>query len=463
MKPKNFPNTTEIQRINTLGEFEKLADNNQEPVLPLNDIITKQFKTNTALYISHALPAKITEFYSDLVHGDPERLQITTANEGVQDRIDEITQDNDVIERIGDWADDQSTFGYFVLYGYEDADQKYRIAQAYQDQYFPQPDGSVVFATYEKDQRQTDKDLNDRDTVCYIQRYTLTNSGVEIKRGVYETIDGQKLKDNRLPDEQYLTPYFGTEAQENLAGLTELPIAQCDNTKPTRAGFGRSDYAPILPQLGEINESRTQVKVDLLKNTNAILERARAETSVGDDGVQEQLDTIVLGDNQTPRAKYVTNDNPLLRNNEEHIKSQIEMLSVVTGVPLYELTGGNMPERVESLRIKLFSAIRKTNRKRAKIQSALKKMYRVGLAMKGQSVESFDFAVKFSDVLPVDELVTAQTEQTKLDSGMTSRVSAIRRVQGVSQEEAEAELEIIRTEERQDGRDVINSDNPPTL
>lgn len=149
---KKFPNDVEIQRMKTMKDYHHLYENRQRVVLPLNDVVSKQFsKAKETIYVAHAIPSKISDFYGDFVQGDVTRLRIYT-NEGDEKdkKVQEIVQKNDLTEKIYDYAVNQSEFGYEILVGYI-KDGVFTIQAVGKDQYFPQADGSAIFATYLRD------------------------------------------------------------------------------------------------------------------------------------------------------------------------------------------------------------------------------------------------------------------------------------------------------------------------
>ena len=90
--------------------------------------------------------------------------------------VNEIVERNDIKEKIYDWADDQSEFGFFILLGRVDDKNKYIIESVPQDQYFPQADGSVIFATYKRDPA----DQTGNRLLCFTQNYQIDNGIVLI-------------------------------------------------------------------------------------------------------------------------------------------------------------------------------------------------------------------------------------------------------------------------------------------
>ena len=448
--------------MKTLGKFEDLYDNNQRVVLPLHELVLKQYKNaGDVPYLAHAIPAKVSDFYGDFVQGDVDKMTLEfVGNETGIETFDTITEDNDVDEKINDWATEQSISGYVALLGYLDEAGKYMIQEVDQDQYFPQSDGSVVFASYFRDYTLTNEAVVDEEAPMrlYTQHYTLVGENVTIDRKVWTTdIDGTILEDM---GEAGLKLHFNVEAEETLEGIGMLPIVQIDNGRRTRFGFGKSDYNDIMPQLGEINERRTHVATQLLKNLDAKIELADNEDLKEGDGSLRHFEYVMRPDNETPETRYITNDNPLMEPTEIHITSQLRMISYFTDVPMWALNDSSAPERVESMKIKLFGAIRKTTRKRAKIKKGVKKIYAIGFKMLDVELEKdSDILLEFSDVLPDDEFIDAQTEQVKVEAGVTSRRSAMRRLEDYSEEELDAEIEQIKKEEVESG--ALNPNNSP--
>jgi hypothetical protein len=454
----SFPNATERLRIKTLEKYGKLYDNEQQGVLKLHELITKQYKKGAEIiYLAHALPFHISDFYSDFVQGDSEDLIIenTTEDEAELQTINDIVEENDIKERIADWASDQSEYGYEVLLG-RVVDGKFIVDEIPQDQYFPQTDGSVIFATYI---RKNPNDPTKKDYWLYTQTYEMNadKTGVLITRELWET-DTNAVATNKVSD--LSVAGITDEPVERIDGLNRLPIVQIDNGKKTKWGFGASDYAQIIPQLTEINERASHAAIQLLKNLSAKMQLPKVDGIVDENGAIQDFEAVVMESTDQPEAKYITNANSLLGDLREHVLMQAKVIALVTGVPLFELLKSNMPDRVESLRIQLFRALRKTAKKRSKIKEGLKELIEIGFKMLNQELKS-DVTVRFGDVLPTDKLQEVQAEEIKIRTGISSRFSAIKRVEGYDDNRVENELKLIQAENIQSG--AVNPNNAPQL
>jgi len=454
---KNFPSNVELKRIATLRKYEKLHDNDQEGVLLLHEIIKKQYsKTTDIVYLSHAIPFRVSEFYADFAQGDSERMSINLigGSEAEGKAVDRIVEDNEIAEEIHDYAYNQSEYGFEVLLGYQDEDSVYRIQKVPKDQYFPQNDGSVIFATFLFDPKDDNSILKDRKKILYTQYYELEGKDVKITRQLWQ-IDGDGRAESELAlDYAEIT----AEPKETMEGLGELPIAQIDNGRKNSWGFGASDYAPIMPQLQEVNERRTHISTQLLKNLDAKIQLPVIDELKTDDGKLKAFDYIMT-DKEQGDAKYILNTNPLIEDTEKHVEKNLQFISWITSIPMFELLKSAMPERVEALRIQLFGAIRKTTRKRSKITKGVRKMIRIGYKLMNSKDLDGKIEIKYSEVLPIDEIEEVNKENEKVSGGLSSRRSAMKRLDNFSDEDVDAEMELIKKENIESG--VLDINNKP--
>lgn len=450
----NFPSDVERERMTALSKFQRLYDGDQYATLGLHQIIKKQYEQEKDIvYISNPIPARVADFYGDFVAGDTDKMVIKAGSKekADEDFVKEVVYENDLKEMISDIGTGQSEFGFAALLGWLDENEIYRIEPIPQDQYFPQSDGSVIIATWKRDIY----NKMSRDLLLLTKYYYVENGKCKIERRAWRTDEKGVIKESLALETMGELLGRTLIADEEL-DLDDLPIRQIDNTARNKYGFGKSDLFDIVPQLAEINERTTQLSTQFLKNLDAKMQLPA--TMFNEDGKIEAFDAIAI-DKESPDAKYIVNDNPLMAEAREHIVSQIKMISFATAVPMFELLKSAMPERVESLRIQLFSAIRKTTKKRAKIKRAINDMFRIGFILKGMEFND-DIDIDFADVLPVDEFLTAQTESAKVTSGLTSRKSAMIRLEGYTPEEADEELKQIQAEDKLAGIDITN---PPQI
>lgn len=118
VKINEFPSNAELARIKTLGKYRKLNNNNQLEVLSIHELIKKQYKTLADMvYLAHAIPGRITEFYGDFVQGDVDRMIISAPTDAQADNkwVENVVFENDLKEKVSDYGEDQSEYGFCVL------------------------------------------------------------------------------------------------------------------------------------------------------------------------------------------------------------------------------------------------------------------------------------------------------------------------------------------------------------
>lgn len=457
VKKNEFPTKLELERISILRKYHSLYENEQMAVLGIHDIIKNQYKDlKDMVYLAHALPARITEFYGDFVQGDVERMRIVAPNSDVKDQewIDSVVYENDLKEKVSDFAELQSEFGFCVLHGWVDESQLFHIESVPGDQSFPQPDGSWIFATYKNNPE------HPGELLLHVQHYQLKDGHVVIEHQAF-IADQKGVAIQDYPLEKMGALVGRTLLPEEIIEIDELPIKQADNGRKMKVGIGKSDYSDILPQLAEVNERATHVSTQLLKNLDA---KMKVPASAYDEnGKLRYTEAFVVETKDDPVPEFIINSNPLMADLREHLMTQLKFIELITAVPMWALTRGAGVERVESLRIQLFGAIRKTLKKRAKIRRAILDMIRIGAKMTGQSesLKSKDIILEFGDPLPVDELQQVQVESSKITSGLTSKKSSMKRIENYTDAEAQAELELIKSEDQIAG--IGNSNNAPAL
>jgi hypothetical protein len=472
LKKGQFPSPTELLRVQTLGKFERLYENEGASVLPIHEIIRRQFKKDKDLiYLSHAIPSKVSDFYGDFVHGDDSRLVIESTEDGGDEAetVDKIVTENRLTESVNDIAVEQSEFGFTVLIGYV-KDGSFRVQRVNADQYFPQADGSIVFATYIE---RPDSRPENRQFWLYTQQYfaekagtyavpslegmeTLgTKSRVRIERRLWTTRDG------RIEDQIPLSAYDGSLVEdEAIDGLDAIPAVQIDNGRRTKWGFGKSDYHDIMPQLAEINERSSHVAIQLLKNLDAKMVLPDVTGIKDSKGNPVPFDALYIANKEQDTARYITNDNTLIEEAFKHIDRQIHLISWITGVPVWEMLDSSMPERVDAMKIKLFNAERKTQGKRAKIRAGFEEIIKIGFKMLGKEMKG-GVRVTFGSVIPSDPVADAQVESEKVAAGLSSKFSAIKRLENYTPAEVDAEMAQIAKEATASG--VLDANDAPTL
>jgi len=460
--PLQFPKDTEEQRVSTLDKYNDLYENRQKNALPLHKRLKKHF-SNPAdiIYLSHAIPAMISDTYGDFVQGDVEQMTIEGAEDGNQDFVDDIATRNKLKERVYNFAVCQSEFGFTVLHVHADnEDEEVMIDKIGEDQYFPQPDGSVVIATYKRHEewRQDSPQF-----YVLLEHFTETGKNVDVKRYIGETgPDGKMTELHNFDSSKVL--FNESLKEEDTLDIDELPFIRINNGPIRSHGFAKSDYNDIIPQLAEINERASHVSIQLLKNLDSKLILPDTQAFKDEEGnVKTDIgDTLLLPENGKDPS-YLANGNTLLQDVRDHIMYNLKIISGVTGVPFMEILRDSMPDRVEAIRTKHFRTQMKTRTKQSQIANGIRDAIRIAAKLddQGDDIANAGVTISFSSILPEDETSIVEREQMKVSAGLSSRLSAIKRIGNLNDEQAEQELGRIREEERIEG--VSDTTNPPQV
>ena len=142
------------------------------------NFIKKQYKNEKDIvYISHPIPSRISDFYGDFVAGDTSKMVMKIDNDEKQKIVDSIIYENDLKEKLADFATTQSIAGMTWLYLWKDTSDVFHIDEVAPDQVFPQADGSIIVATYKRDP----SDQESKQLLLYIQHFKLDGDDVVSK------------------------------------------------------------------------------------------------------------------------------------------------------------------------------------------------------------------------------------------------------------------------------------------
>ena len=461
--PTDFPRESEQERMNLLGNYRNLYQNDHKDILPLHDKIQKHFESKKSMiYLAHAIPSLITDNYADFVQGDAEEFRVENTNDTSDTFVSDIVANNNLKEEVYNIASVQSQFGYSVLQTYIDNNSDVRIKRVPSNQFFPQDDGSVVIATWKKTNANDDVP-NSAKYLVLMEHYTLENGAVRIERQIGRTDQTNKI-DELLDYDRFIGRFRGDKDEQQTLEIDEIPFVLINNLNATHGMFGESDYQKIMPQLNEINERASHASLQLLKNLDSRLVLPDIE-SVKDEQGQASGDVgdtlVVPEESRTP--EYLSNENVLLEELREHIMYNLKIISAVSGVPMMQVLKGNMPDRVTALRTKHFRMERKTRSKQSSIAEGIRSAMRIAskLVPNREPIDPESITIDFGSVLPEDDTEQVKREQMKIRAGLTSKKSAIMRIENMDADQAEEELDQIRQENRVEG--VTDTENPPQL
>lgn len=260
-------------------------------------------------------------------------------------------------------------------------------------------------------------------------------------------------------------PYSGSELEAILGGpqvlstglISQHPIntlVHVPNYRGDNSFFGESDLGGGLPTLfEEVDERLSQISRILDKHADPKM--TGPKLNVSPDGVAKMLELgyIEVGPNHEAPS-YLTWDAQLIAA-FSHYKACCDEIFRHSEISpaLAGFVQGARYDSGRAYRMMLAPTLAKVSRKRIYLDPALKEILRIAVAMElGANLDGIEPPnVRWRDGLPKDTAQDSQTENNRIASKTSSRLSSIRRLDDCDEATALAELERIRREQSEFG------------
>lgn len=258
--------------------------------------------------------------------------------------------------------------------------------------------------------------------------------------------------------------------QITKTGLDDFAILHVPNTTTSRDLYGEDDYTDIDSIVNEIEIRLAQIARILDKHTDPTMQGP--SFALVDDGngnkvfpagnyVSNQDDN-----GNTANVGYLTWDAQLIANFTfidkliDQLYTQSEMGAAIFGDVANKT--GSIPSGT-ALRRMMISPLAKVSRIREKLDPALKKALKMAAQLDGVHIN--DISIAWQDGLPDDPKESAEIMQIRTGNKATiSQYSAIQQLDGRTDEDIEAELELIRQDDEIAGGGMGQyTDTSPTL
>lgn len=241
--------------------------------------------------------------------------------------------------------------------------------------------------------------------------------------------------------------------------IKESTLIHIVNWKPANRHFGLSDYYDLDSIFYAINNRLTKVDNILDKHSDPIL--AVPEGVLDEKGKvrRENLQMVEIPDGVTGSKsipQYVV-WNASLENAFKQIENLTEIFYMISETSPDILGMGNgQSDSGRALKLKLLRTIAKAQRKKLYFNYAIKDIiYRAQLLSKAWGVkvgkgvyqgEPVVPELEWADGIPIDTSEQVDTEVKRVDAGLTTKVDAIMRIDGVDEDTAEDKVKDIDKE-----------------
>lgn len=387
-------------------------------------------------------PGALSTLFADLIANEPPRFNVADENKEAQEWLDEFVNEHKLTQKIYTGALSQSYRGEAILKLHL-RDKKAKISLVPANIWFPVVDPSNV-----------------TEAIGHVFAWPITIDNKEYLRAeihfpgmVHQrlyTLSGDRI------GERVDTSILGLDvAEDQGTGVDGCLVAVVPNLELDNTLYGKDDYEDADTLFQQLDLRLAQIAKVLDKHTSPGMYGPDSGLFTDDDGASyARADAyITVPPGEQPPA-YLTWD-AQLDANWKYLEQIYDALFIVTGTnkAAFGLLDGTNALSGAALKKILMRPLSKAAIKRGYWDSALK--YIIPLAAQlekahGGGADDFWLDIEWQDGLPNDPREDAEIENIRTGGRPTSSVkSAIRRLDGGSEESIQQELDAINEDEGQ--------------
>ena len=276
------------------------------------------------------------------------------------------------------------------------------------------------------------------------------------------------LEAEKVGPQVSLASLYGDAAppEETETGVQDPLVVHVPNFRHGSLYFGMSDYEDVCTLFDALNNRLSKI--------DRILDHHADPKLVGVPGLADARGTVdvsklayIEADSEIFKylPRYITWDGQLEAAYRELERLVLFICQVTETSPaalgLNDGSGGGVESGV-ALRLRYLTTEHKTNRKKRYFDRGLKKLLKValdlGAAALGTPALEKEPEIQWQDGLPQIYSEAVTTEVARVAAGLSSKVSAIQRIDQCTADQAEAELERIRDETNAEPKDMTLED-----
>lgn len=440
-----FPTNEDFARVAKLNNFYNVFKGLHNKVFKLKSYFEEDHRKRTLLYLAYNVGQIISLTAADFLFGEQLKIQTNESDpqKPLEGKINAIVQENYLDEKLYQSSLIQDVAG-FTVFAIRQKDNVAIIEEVPYDNYYPVFTGvrlgeeppAVVIASYVDI---INPKNNKKETFLYKQIHSVG----KIAHELWTT-----TPDMKQSERTQLALFSLDLPEEETTGLDYIPVFQIDNFKTVKERFGISTYESVMNLFEELNDRITQISVQLIKHLNAKVAVGEGIlTKKGEIDNDQELFLVEKGDIV---PQYITNSNGLIEEGFKQIEGIIRQICTVTQTPTTFLgldeQGG--AEKVETVKIRMASFLKKIKRKQRSYEAKLVDILKTALFFEGTKSFPDETDIKFvwDYGLPRDLLTEAQTHQILVESGIESVETAIREIKDIDGEALTQELARIKTQ-----------------
>lgn len=461
VKGEYFPLSDHQERIDRYKRNEKLAKGEHKEVF-------KDSKTKNEMYISANFAGLITRKSADFLFGEvPVISSGKESKSKEQQALDRLTITNRIHRLNYQQALKASIMGdvfYKIRFGSEYAgafpeiiDPKRTIIEAVDPKkVYPQTspfDKSKIVCYHIAEAIQVDGTSDDW-TLFLESHYAGKIVYRQFRLDVFRTDRYGNVELFKIGDE------IPSGYEEELTGVPLPLIVHVANYNDGIDWQGQDDISEHIALFDEINNRLSQIGAILDKHADpaiAVPTGLLQEDGEGNTYFQVALNKVfeVMG-KEDIIPQYITNNNPQLEQAFKELEMLLEFLLSTTEIPAVAIglkDSGTSGNSGLSIKWRMNSLLAKINRKRQFFEDGLKRVYLIAQMLeKYADPTNSDYelvipSIKFKDGLPQDDTEIANRMAIRTNGSQTlSRKTALMIMDGLTEEEAQAEIDRIEEE-----------------
>lgn len=403
-------------------------------------------------YVMVNIAALIAKVPADMLFSEPPKITAPTDSESDQEFVDALVEENNLHTQNYESAVSNAALG--------DAIYKIRLGERYKGDkkptviieditpsiYFPTVDGFNVRAEPDRTElawtfyRGKDK---------YLRK--------EIHTPGFIVNEVWSMEAEKIITKQNISLLGDPDLKEvEETKIDRSLIVHVPNWKTGNRYFGISDFADLDKLFYAINNRMTKVDNILDKHSDPILMVPPGVLDEKGQVKKKSLGVIEVGEGETGKPEYIVWD-ASLQNAFVELEKQMEMLFMVSEIsPDILGMGKGQSDSGRALKLKILRTLAKVARKKLYYDHAIKEvMYRamdlarawnIKVADKTAPAKPFYPEIEWQDGIPtiLDEQV--EIEAKRLDSGNTTVVDSIMRLDGLDEKAARTKAKEIRDE-----------------
>jgi hypothetical protein len=454
-KLDKFPSETEVTRLRQYSQYEKLLEGNHYTAYmsEIGDKFSDRYKY--LRYMTCNFAGLISKVMADVLFGEKVIIESAVKDTKEQEFIDELMYQNKLDTQFYESSLLNSARGDALL-RIRVEDNQIKIEDINPAMYFPELSNN--FRSEPKKVTLAWKEYqNDKSgETVYLIKEIYTEGVIETE--VYEMKDRESQEIIKKVPVKVYNELAGTEYEQKIAtGIEKIPLVHIPNYRVNNKFWGSSDYLDLESLFFALNNRMTSIDNILDKHSDPILSVPPGVLDENGEVRKEKLNMIETQDGEGKPEYIVWNANlDIAFKQIDEIVKMIFLMGEISPDVVGLDTGRTAAESGRALKLRMLRTLAKKNRKALYYEQGIQKAVEIAslFAKTGALVGEIKYKgdkiipnITFADGVVDDKVEEVTNESLKLASGITSKKRAIKVIEDMDDEQADALIAEIKKED----------------